>query len=277
MVFKESREDICKKSLYTALLAEMLGTMFLVIFGCGSTIVQPMPGDMTQIALCFGLTVASVIWAIGRVSGANINPAVTIALLVTRRISIVRGLLYFVVQFVGGILGALILQSLSPEGAGLGAVAKLSTITVSQAFGIEFLTAYMLIIVIFSQIDGQRTDVNGSIPLTIGLAVSLNIMWAGRLTGAGFNPARSAGPCIVKGIGSSGLNEGDFMLVYIVGPLLGAMLAAIMYEFLFAVNATPQKLKGYFSLNYDTDYYDVRGLKAQNSAQLQNAEEIPIK
>jgi len=66
-------------------------------------------------------------------------------------------------------------------------------------------------------------------------------------------------------------------LVYILGPLLGAMVAAIMYEFLFAVNATPQKLKGYFSFDYDTDYYDARGLKARNSAQLQNAEEIQIK
>jgi len=275
MVFKESREDICKKSLYTALLAELLGTMMLVIFACGSTNLPT--ADMTQVALCFGLTIASVIWAIGRVSGANINPAVTIALLVTRRISIVRGLLYFVVQFVGGILGALILKSLSPVNAPIGAVARHADINVSQAFFIELLTAYMLIIVIFSQIDGQRTDVNGSIPLTIGLAATLNICWAGGLTGAGFNPARAAGPYIIRSVDGSNVTEGEFVLVYILGPLLGAMVAAIMYEFLFAVNATPQKLKGYFSLNYDTDYYDARGLKARNSAQLQDAEEIPIK
>ena len=103
-----SLQDLKTKKFYVALVAEFLGTMLLVLVACGSCL-DP-ETNVVQIALCFGLSVASIVWAIANVSGGHINPAVTIGFLVTRKISIVRFLLYIVAQMAGALVGAGLLK-----------------------------------------------------------------------------------------------------------------------------------------------------------------------
>lgn len=259
-------KDICSKNLYIAFLAEFLGTMAIILFGNGATIKQEAVPDVTQISLAFGLTVASMVWAIGRVSGGHINPAVTLAFLLTRRCSLVRAVFYWVAQIGGGIVGAVVLQLISPEDSDLGMVALIPELNDVQGFFIELTMGAILSLVVFSSVDSQREDVSGSAPLSIGLAVTICHLWAVRLTGCGLNPARAFGPNLIKQFewGSTDLDSFDsFALIYLVGPLIGSVVAAFFYEFLFAVNATPHKLKYFLTLSYDNDKFDSQGKKVE--------------
>jgi len=259
-------KDLCDRRLYTAIIAEMLGTMAIVVFGCGSAIKQEDVPDVAQISLAFGLTVATAVWAVGRVSGGHLNPAVTLAFLVTRRCSLVRAVFYWVAQIGGCVVGGFILQKLSPEGSALGKVSLDDDISEIQGFFIEMVMGFVLTLTIFSAVDNQRTDTGGSVPLTIGLAVTICHLWSVRLTGCGLNPARAFGSNLPAQFewGSAELGEFPiFSFVYIVGPLIGSIVAAFLYEFLFAVNATPTKLKGFFCLSYDTDKFDSQGKKEE--------------
>jgi len=259
-----SVQDLCTRNLWTALFAEFLGTMLLVIFTCGSTAW----GDNVQIALGFGFSVASIVWAIGRVSGGHINPSVTIGFIVTRRIPVVRGLMYIAVQTGGAIVGGLLLKAMSPDNSGLGAVGLAAGIDEGKGFAIEMFCCFMLVLVVFSSVDGNRKDLGGSVPLTVGLAVAMAHLWAVQRTGCGMNPARSTGAAIAADLW-------DSHWLYWIGPLVGGMLAAIIYEFLFAVNATPAKLRGFFSQGYDNDDYDEQGACLSNGSRVTSVKESP--
>jgi len=258
-------KDICSKNLYVAFLAELMGTMAIMVFGVGSTIKQEAVADVTGISLGFGLTVATAVWAMGRVSGGHINPAVTLAFLLTRRCSLVRAVFYWVAQIGGGIVGAFILQQISPADSATGVVA-LVDLTDVQGFFIEFIMGGILTLVYFSSFDNQREDRGGCAPLSIGLAVTICHLWSIRLTGCGLNPARAFGTNLITQFewGWGDLSTFDsFALIYIVGPLLGSIAAAFVYEFLFAVNATPSKLKYFATLSYNNDKFDSQGKKVE--------------
>lgn len=232
-----SQRDIRSPSLYRAMVAEILGTMFLVLVSCGACTGN---ANVVQISLAFGLSVATMVWAIANVSGGHINPCVTIGFLVTRRISIVRGVFYFVSQLVGGIAGAGILKALTPEQyrKTLGATVLADGVTAGQGFGIELLITFVLVFTVFATCDGGRKDLNGSGPLAIGLSVAMCHLWAVPYTGAGMNVARSFGPAVVQG--------GDLWnnhWVYWIAQLLAGVLAALLYEFLFAANASVSKIR----------------------------------
>lgn len=243
-----SIQDITGRKFWTAQFAEFLGTMLLVIFTCGSTAW----GDNVQIALSFGFTVASLVWALGRVSGGHINPAVTMGFLVTRRICVARGLFYIIMQTLGALAGGALLKAMSPSGSGVGAVYLATGVDAGQGFAIEMFCCFALVLVVFSSVDGNRNDLGGSIPLTVGLTVAMCHLWGVKRTGCGMNPARSTGAALAADLW-------DDHWLYWVGPLFGGSLGGIIYEFLFAVNATPAKLRGFFSRGYDNDNYDERG------------------
>ena len=258
-----SLEDLRSRRTYVAVLAELLATFFLVLVACGSCAAWfkggvAQPPTTVQISLCFGFSIATLVWCVAHVSGGHLNPAVTLGFMVTRKISIVRGLFYMVAQVLGAIAGAGILDILTPDSvlSNLGTSGPAAGYSAGKTFGVELLITFVLVFTVFSACDGQRSDRGGSIPLTIGLSIAMCHLWAVPYTGSGMNPARVFGPALISG-------NWKHHWAYWVGPLIGGALAALIYDFLFAVNATPAKLRGFFGRDYDDADYGKNGKTAR--------------
>ena len=180
---QSSLDDITTLFFWKACVAECLGTFILVITALGSTIqgwVPTDPLDVVQIALSFGLCVATSVWIIGHISGGHINPAVTMGMLVTRRISLVRAILYIIAQIIGAIIGASILKAVTPEQlqGSLGCTGLGRGMTAAMGCVVEFFITMFLVLTVFASCDSKRTDLGGSFPLTIGLSVTMGHLWA---------------------------------------------------------------------------------------------------
>ena len=165
--------------------AEFVGTFILVIVSLGSTVQGwnagiADPVDVVQIALTFGFAVSSSVWIIGHLSGGHINPAVTIAMLVTRRISLIRAIMYMICQCIGAIAAAGLLRVLTPAAkrGGLGSTTLSEGVSPAMGFGIELCITMFLVLTVFATCDSQRTDHAGSFPLQIGVSVSMGHLWA---------------------------------------------------------------------------------------------------
>lgn len=212
-------------------MAEFLGTMLLTLIGCFSTIgwqsdYQP---SITQIALSFGITVATLAQCLGHVSGCHINPAVSVGLLVARQISLLRTLCYILVQCVGAVVGSALLMSMTPKevrGA-LGSTTVSAGLTGGQAMGVELMVTFLLVLVVLAVTDDSRQhEVHGAGPLAIGLSITACHLGAIKYTGSSMNPARSFGPAVITGLWAN-------HWVYWVGPLLGGALASLTYSLVF--------------------------------------------
>jgi len=230
------------KKLLKALAAEFIGTMFLVILACGACINSN--GDVVRISLAFGLTVATMAQSIGHISGCHINPAVTAGLIVGRKIGIISGILYVVVQCVGAIVGAGILKAITGDaGIGnVGAMVKAGTLSPGQGFGQEFLISFGLVLVVYAAACDEinAANVKGSAPLAIGLAIAIGHLFSADKTGAGMNPARSLGTSVITGDFQAGHHW-----IYWVGPILGGIAAGLVYQMLFqAPEPTRQEASG---------------------------------
>lgn len=249
-----SRTDLKSRKFYAAVVAEFIGTLLLVLVACGSTLQggDPVQSGTVRISLSFAFSIASIVWAIGNVSGGNINPGVSIAFFVTRRMSLVGFVLYVIAQTLGGLTGAAILYALQPANytGNLGTPSLSAGINDVQGFFIETFLTFVLVLVVFASCDERRGDVGGSVPLQIGVAIGMCHLWGVPLTGAGMNPARSFGPAAI----TNSLSANHW--IYWIGPLLGGILAGFLYEFVFAVNASTDKLKGFFTKDYDEKDYD---------------------
>jgi len=237
------------KSFGKALFAEFLGTALLVFVGCGSC----MGGDdadsntelgnqaqFVRIALAFGLTVATLAQTIGHVSGCHVNPAVTAGLITGAKVGLLKGLSYIVVQTAGAAAGAGILYAVVPVGVrgrdGLGTTTINENLTSAQGFGIEFLITMVLVLVVFGSAadENNAPSVKGSAPLAIGLSITTCHLFAIPLTGSSMNPARSFGSNAVMGMWAN-------HWVYWVGPILGGVAAALIYQLLLAAPAPGEK------------------------------------
>jgi len=236
---QEIREQ--RMPLFKALVAEFLGLVLLVFFGCGTANAcarglpsgRPLPADfITCVSLAFGLTIAGTAQAVGHISGGHINPAVTLGILVSGKLSLLRGVLYMIAQFLGGIVGAALLKAVVPNDAAdwpvdhLGANGLQTGVHAYQGMIVEAMVTFILVLVVYGCCDSRRDDVKGSIPLAIGLTVTLSHLLSIGFTGAGLNPARTLGPAIMTG-------KYDDLWVYFVGPFLGAAVAGILYTVLF--------------------------------------------
>jgi len=214
-------------------MAEFLGTMFLVLVGCGSCLTVPtekIQPSVVGIALCFGVTVATIAQSIGHISGCHINPAVTFGLFFGGKIGLINSILYIVVQCLGGLVGAGLLKALLGdlvEKAG-GAVGTtgFDKIGAGQAFGIEFFITFVLVLVVFAAAADENNEVKGSAPLAIGLSITTCHLFAIPLTGSSMNPARSFGSNIV-------FNKTAGLWVYFLGPILGGIAASLVYQLCF--------------------------------------------
>jgi MIP family channel proteins len=215
------------------LLAEFIGTFAFVFIGAGAAAVVGdgvgLPG-IVAIAFAHGLTIMVFAFAYGSVSGAHMNPAVTVGVLAAGAMRPGEAAGYIVSQFIGGIAGALLLSTvLGGAGTGLGTPALAHnlalgattlTITPAQGFMIEAVLAFFLVTVVLSTAVAGRA---GSLaPLAIGMTLTLNIIMGGALTGAAFNPARALGPMVVTG------NFTDVWL-YMAAPIVGAIVAAMLH------------------------------------------------
>lgn len=207
--------------------AELVGTFTLIFVGMGSIAFAQSSG-LVGIALAHGLALAIMVSAVGHISGGHINPAVTLGFLVTRRIAPSLAVVYWLAQFAGGVLGALALRALYPDVVNLdqGVPVVSETINVGQAVGLEALLTFFLVWVVFATAADPGGAFKSIAGLAIGLTVTFDILAAGPLTGAAMNPARALGPELVQ-------NVWDDFWVYLVGPAIGAAVAALAYDRLY--------------------------------------------
>ncbi|MDR2967540.1 MAG: aquaporin family protein [Methanobacteriaceae archaeon] len=233
------------------ILAELIGTFLLVFFGTGAAVVTLLIsknidpsqvgigilgglGDWLAIAFVFGLTVVACIYLFGKVSGAHINPAVTIGLLVTKNISFAESCYYFVGQFAGAILGSLALLAILGNPAvaigGLGATAPGMGVSYLQAMLAEFIGTFFLMLVIMGVAIDRKAE-PGFAGISIGFTVTAIITVLGSFTGASINPARTFGPYLIDLV-AGGANLWIYYPIYLIGPILGAIVAALLYAYI---------------------------------------------
>lgn len=198
--------------------AEAIGTYMMVFCGTGAIIInQTLNGVITHpgIAATFGLIVAAVIYALGDVSGAHINPAVTIAFALRKVFPMKEILPYIFSQSVGAILASFTLHLLFPLNEQLGGTFPAGS--VMQSFLLEILLTFFLMFVILRVSQGSREQ-GIMAGMAIGAVVLLEALFAGPISGASMNPARSLGPAIISG-------ELQFLWIYISAPIIGSSLA----------------------------------------------------
>ena len=209
-------------------IAVFIGTFVLVLFACGTAAVVGCSAEngtgYLLTALAFGLVIVAMAYSIGNVSGCHINPAVSIAMLVSGKLSIVDFIGYIIAQFAGATAGAAVLMALVGKESGLGANALYN-----DSIGLSILVEIILTFVFVIAILGVTSKIeNSSVAgIVIGLTLTLVHILGISFTGTSVNPARSFGPAILLG--------GDALScvwVIIVAPLVGGVLAALVYKFL---------------------------------------------
>ena len=200
------------------LVAECFGTFCLVFAGTGAIVIdQTTGGAVTHVgvAITFGLVVMVMIYALGDVSGAHLNPAVTIGFWISRRFRGAQVPGYLVAQLMGAFAASLLLSALFPANETLGATIPAGS--AMQSLVLEAVLTLILMLVILRVSSGPK-EIGIMAGIAIGGVVGLEAMFAGPISGASMNPARSIAPAIVAGSAS-------FLWIYIVGPLAGAAAA----------------------------------------------------
>jgi aquaporin NIP len=211
-------------SLGQRLVAECLGTFALVFAGCGAIMVDARTHALGHlgVALSFGLVIMIMISALGHVSGAHFNPAVTAGFALGRHFPLRLVLPYWAAQVAGGLAAALLLRSSLGRDGGLGATTPSGS--TGQAFLWEaVLTAFLMLVILAVATD---TRAQGQLAaLAIGATVGLDALFGGPITGASMNPARTIAPAIAGGPTTA-------LWVYLTAPLLGAAASTALYRYL---------------------------------------------
>ncbi|MGO8948259.1 MAG: MIP/aquaporin family protein [Ktedonobacterales bacterium] len=233
--------------------AEAVGTFVLVFIGSGAgalTALLPHNGhfpktaaELLLLALAFGFALFVVVMLFGRISGAHVNPAVTIGLAATGNFAWGDVLPYIVAQLLGAILGALgiaiVYGKLGSTVGHLGAPSLSTNTSILQGIVAEAIGAAILMLAVFAMAVDKRAPA-GWAGLVIGLALGAAIMVVGPASGGSLNPARAFGPDLVNIFFGTPVNWGDFVLCYTVGPILGMIGAAFLYRYVANV-ARPEQ------------------------------------
>src|SRR5450755_2700931 len=208
--------------LRSALIAEFIGTFFLVFAGTGAIVVDSTSHEVTHVgvSLVFGIVVGVLIYALGHISGAHFNPAVTIGFWASGEFPGRRVVWYVMTQLRGAISASAVVLALFGRTGALGATMPQGSTGV--ALVLEMLMTFLLVFVIFgSAVHGKA--VKSFAGLAIGGAIALDALFGGPVSGASMNPARSLGPALVSG-------EWADQWIYVVGPLIGALVAVATYK-----------------------------------------------
>ena len=228
-------------SLSKSLGAEFFGTFWLVLGGCGSAVISAaFPGvgiGLLGVALAFGLTVVTMAYAVGHISGGHFNPAVTIGLCTARRIPPSSVLPYIAAQLVGAILAAAVLYVIASGQAGFSVAGGFASngfgdhspgkYSMVSALVSEFVMTFMFLLVILGATD--RRAPQGMAPLAIGLTLTIIHLVSIPVTNTSVNPARSTGPALF--VGGWALSQ---LWLFWVAPILGASLAGFVHSAFFA-------------------------------------------
>lgn len=209
-------------------LAECIGTFVLVFFGCGTACIVGCDASIGSgyilTALAFGLVIVAMAYSIGNISGCHINPAVSLAMLINKKLDVKDFLFYVASQLVGAVLGAICLAAFVGVDSKLGTNALYNG-NVWQSFVIELILTFVFVIAILGVTS--KTENSSIAGLVIGLTLVLVHILGIGFTGTSVNPARSIGPAIL--VGGDAAKD---LWVFIVAPLMGAAIAALIYKFL---------------------------------------------
>lgn len=233
--------------LWRKCLAEFVGTAFLIYIGCGSLTASGYlahdkalftGADLLGVALAFGLALGIMVYALSHISGSHINPAVSIAMATTRRMSWREAGAYVVSQLLGGLLGALLIAvcfgARSARTLGYGAT-DYNTLFVNYfgAIVTEAIVTFFLMFVIMAMVMDKRTPA-GWAGLMVGLTLGVAILVTGAITGGNLNPARAFGPTIIELLFGASYPFWH-MFVFFIGPIIGAIGGAFAYEYLAGI------------------------------------------
>jgi len=208
--------------LRQALVAEFVGTFFLVFAGTGAIVVDALTHTVTHVgvALVFGLVVAALVYALAHISGAHFNPAVTVGFWAAGEFPGRRVPLYIAAQLLGAIAASFIVGLMFGRVADLGATVPNGA--ASTSFWLELLMTFLLVFVILgSAVHGRA--IRSFAGIAIGSTIGLDALFGGPISGASMNPARSLGPALVAGVCHD-------QWVYLIAPVLGALLAVATYK-----------------------------------------------
>ena len=210
-------------ALTRLLAAELVGTFALVFAGCGAIMVDAKTGALGHVgvAISFGLVIMAMIYAVGHISGAHFNPAVTFAFALSRHFPWSRATGYWGAQLLGALVAALLLRGSLGNIAHVGAT--LPSGSQGQSFLWELVLSFFLMLVIMAVATDTRA-VGEAAAIAVGGTVGLDAMFGGPISGASMNPARSFGPAVVSG-------DLHALWLYLLAPLVGAALGAVVYQF----------------------------------------------
>jgi MIP family channel proteins len=214
-------------ALWACALAELTGTFGLVFAVCGAIMINASShGQITHlgVGLVSGLIITVMIYTFGHISGAHFNPAVTLAFVLVRHFPVHRLWVYWGAQFAGSCLAALCLRWLLGDIASLGATLPATSSGIGQAFVFEVLLAFFLMVVTMAMATDTRA-VGQAAALALGAVVALEAVFAGPITGASMNPARSLGPALVSWTWTA-------QWIYVSAPFIGTITGALFYRLL---------------------------------------------
>lgn len=200
--------------------AEFLGSFALVFAGTGAIVINDVSGGTIThvgIAMTFGLVVLAMIYAVGDISGAHLNPAVTIGFWLARRFPAKQILPYVASQSLGAVLASVMLKILFPAHDRLGGTLPVGTVT--QSFLLELILTFILMFVILNVSTGAK-EKGITAGIAVGAVIGLEAMFAGPISGASMNPVRSLAPALVS-------MHFEHLWIYLVAPVLGAALAVV--------------------------------------------------
>ena len=206
-----------------ALVAEAFGTFALVFAGAGAVMVDAKTGELGHVgvAITFGLVIMAMIYAVGHISGAHFNAAVTLSFALTRHFPWPRAASYWSAQFVGAVTAAAILRGSLGNIAHVGAT--LPSGSDAQSFLWELvMTAFLMFVVMAVATDTRA--VGEAAAIAIGGTIGLDAMFGGPISGASMNPMRSLGPALVSG-------DLHALWIYLTAPLIGAAAGAVLYQY----------------------------------------------
>ena len=215
-------------------LAEMVGTMVLVLMGCGSAIFNGgcgTPAQVLMVAVAFGLSVVAMAYTIGGISGCHINPAITLGCMLSGRMKTSEGLMYMVFQVVGALIGSTLLWLLTSNidmayATTTGANACAAGVSLTGGFLAELVFTFVFVLVVLSATD-SKVGAGNFAGLAIGLSLVLVHIVCIPITGTSVNPARSIAPALFEG--GAALSQ---LWIFIVAPLVGAALSAGVWKLL---------------------------------------------